>query len=206
MMEQIYPIYDINNLMPDGYGPGRIRHYTLLKEAYGSSSKEVVSNLESIKSNNVCCRFNKSNYASQNLKLALDEVNKNYKLGNYLTPISGTFNFRVIAGTNRLSPHAFGIAIDLKSNKSDYWRWASKEQGEKRLQEYPEEIVKSFEKYGFVWGGKWNHFDILHFEYRPEIIFKAKFFADQNFDNKYWYEGFIGDEKAQSYIDIINKL
>jgi hypothetical protein len=27
-----------------------------------------------------------------------------------------------------------------------------------------------FEKHGFVCGGKWYHFDTMHFEYRPEII------------------------------------
>lgn len=33
----------------------------------------------------------------------------------------------------------------------------------------PLEIVGVFEKYGFVWGGRWYHFDTMHFEYRPEI-------------------------------------
>jgi hypothetical protein len=32
------------------------------------------------------------------------------------------------------------------------------------------EIVKIFEKYGFIWGGKWFVFDNMHFEYRPEIL------------------------------------
>ena len=34
----------------------------------------------------------------------------------------------------------------------------------------PWEIVEVFEKHGFVWDGKWYHFDTMHFEYRPEII------------------------------------
>ena len=34
----------------------------------------------------------------------------------------------------------------------------------------PWEIVEVFEKHGFVWGGKWYHYDTMHFEYRPEII------------------------------------
>ena len=25
-----------------------------------------------------------------------------------------------------------------------------------------------------IWGGKWHRFDIMHFEYRPEIILQAK--------------------------------
>jgi D-alanyl-D-alanine carboxypeptidase len=31
-----------------------------------------------------------------------------------------------------------------------------------------------FEQHGFIWGGKWYHYDTMHFEYRPEIIATAK--------------------------------
>jgi hypothetical protein len=37
---------------------------------------------------------------------------------------------------------------------------------------YPQEIVELFEKHGFIWGGKWSHFDLMHFEYRPEMLKK----------------------------------
>ena len=37
---------------------------------------------------------------------------------------------------------------------------------------YPQEIVDIFEKHGFIWGGKWSHFDLMHFEYRPELLRK----------------------------------
>ena len=37
---------------------------------------------------------------------------------------------------------------------------------------YPQEIVELFEKHGFIWGGKWSHFDLMHFEYRPELLRK----------------------------------
>jgi peptidoglycan LD-endopeptidase CwlK len=32
------------------------------------------------------------------------------------------------------------------------------------------EIVAIFEKHGFIWGGKWYHYDTMHFEYRPELM------------------------------------
>ena len=32
------------------------------------------------------------------------------------------------------------------------------------------ELIAIFEKYGFIWGGRWYHFDTMHFEYRPEIL------------------------------------
>jgi hypothetical protein len=33
----------------------------------------------------------------------------------------------------------------------------------------PFEIVLIFERHGFIWGGKWYHYDTMHFEYRPEL-------------------------------------
>jgi hypothetical protein len=38
----------------------------------------------------------------------------------------------------------------------------------------PMEIVAIFEKHGFIWGGKWYHYDTMHFEYRPEILALAR--------------------------------
>ena len=38
------------------------------------------------------------------------------------------------------------------------------------LDRIPKEIVDVFEKYGFIWGGRWYHYDTMHFEYRPEFL------------------------------------
>jgi len=76
--------------------------------------------------------------------------------------------------------HSFGIAIDIRFNneygKYIYWYWASSTEGrywgiplEKRYL-ISKKIVDVFEKYGFIWGGKWINFDSMHFEYRPELI------------------------------------
>jgi hypothetical protein len=34
----------------------------------------------------------------------------------------------------------------------------------------PFEVVEPFEAEGFIWGGKWYHYDTMHFEYRPELF------------------------------------
>lgn len=34
------------------------------------------------------------------------------------------------------------------------------------------EFLDIFEKYGFIWGGRWYHYDRMHFEYRPELFLK----------------------------------
>src|SRR3569623_1717748 len=34
----------------------------------------------------------------------------------------------------------------------------------------PARNVAIFERHGFIWGGRWSHFDTMHFEYRPELL------------------------------------
>jgi hypothetical protein len=85
-------------------------------------------------------------------------------------PIAGTYNCRAIADTGQLSPHGFGIAIDLNLAVSDYWYWLRRDHNVVYRNRMPQEIVAIFEKHGFIWGGKWYHFDTMHFEYRPELL------------------------------------
>jgi len=89
----------------------------------------------------------------------------------FLAPNGGTYACRTIAGTDRLSLHAFGAAIDINPRFGDYWRWQRFAEGELVWRNrIPLRIVDLFERHGFIWGGKWYHFDTLHFEYRPELI------------------------------------
>lgn len=209
-LDQIYPLSPIKSIMDSNLDPGRARNYELLSEIYGGSKQAIESNLTSVKVGYKNYQFNSSNSAAHSLQAVMSELiplsanNQNVK--RCLLPCSGTYNYRVISGTSRLSPHAYGIAIDLASDKRDYWKWASKEEGGKRLSSYPSELVQIFENNGFVWGGKWCHFDILHFEYRPEIILKARYFTDSVNFNKPWYEGASLDEgNVKIALDIINK-
>ncbi|SKA78902.1 D-alanyl-D-alanine carboxypeptidase [Clostridium sp. USBA 49] len=209
MLEQIYPLCPIDDVMEKNFDPGRIRVYSLLNEVYGSSKKAIESNLVNVEKIN--CRFNKNNKAAESLKNVMDELlplaKGNSKISSCIYPLSGTYNYRVISGTGRLSPHAFGNAIDLARDNRDYWKWASIEQGRNRIKSYPKEIVEIFEKNNFVWGGKWNHFDILHFEYRPEIILKAKYFKDFYKKGEKWYEGIpINDENTKDNIKKIEAV
>ncbi|BBK35054.1 hypothetical protein STAQ_01320 [Allostella sp. ATCC 35155] len=82
----------------------------------------------------------------------------------------GTFNCRTIADTDRLSLHGFGIAIDVAPNEEGYWKTADTDAKGRpiRRNHIPPAIVAAFEREGFVWGGRWNRFDVFHFEYRPE--------------------------------------
>jgi hypothetical protein len=87
----------------------------------------------------------------------------------YLVPSAGTYVCRGIAGTGQRSMHGYGIAIDIATLRSDYWRWTGGGTAAYRNR-IPSEIVSIFERHGFIWGGRWNHFDTMHFEYRPELL------------------------------------
>jgi D-alanyl-D-alanine carboxypeptidase len=90
----------------------------------------------------------------------------------YLAPSAGTYNCRPIAGTDRMSMHAYGASIDLNTKFANYWRWSKPGKDGKYAwtNQLPQEIVEVFERHGFIWGGRWYHYDTMHFEYRPELL------------------------------------
>ncbi|AEF85738.1 conserved hypothetical protein [Treponema primitia ZAS-2] len=98
---------------------------------------------------------------------------------NRLDTLAG-WNWRSIADTQSRSFHAYGAAVDLlpasQGGLQSYWLWTSQNYPawwavpyEKRLHP-PAAVIRAFEEYGFIWGGKWLFFDTMHFEYRPEIL------------------------------------
>jgi len=157
----------------ENFEPGRIRYEPFFKKMYGNSSSEVTKNLVSIKwvdGTNVV--FTSVNGAADSLaEVAEDLIELGDQYMKYLRNIGGTFNWRNIAGTTRLSNHSFGSAIDISTKFSNYWKW----QGDLSYRnQIPIEIVEVFEKHGFIWGGKWYHYDTMHFEYRPELLMDGK--------------------------------
>lgn len=85
----------------------------------------------------------------------------------FLYPIGGTYNCRAVADTGGTSMHAWGAAIDINPAYADYWFWRPDRAYVNRI---PLAIVAIFERHGFIWGGRWLHFDTMHFEYRPELL------------------------------------
>ncbi|MDP4146351.1 MAG: M15 family metallopeptidase [Bacillota bacterium] len=207
-LEQIYPLVFTKKLMDKNFDPGRFRNYALLSEVYGQSRQQIEQNLKNVRVGYSNCLFNKNNGAAQALQNVMKELTSlsasRPDIRRNVFPCSGTYNYRLISGTNQLSPHGYAIAIDLARDNRDYWQWATPQQGEERLVSYPKEIVDIFEKNNFVWGGKWNHFDILHYEYRPEIILKARYFSHKSTGE--WYDGVGSNEDAvKGYISKINE-
>jgi hypothetical protein len=88
----------------------------------------------------------------------------------YLVPSAGTYACRGVADTGLLSMHAHGAALDIAIRHSDYWAWARPRGEILHRNRVPPEIVEAFEAERFIWGGKWYHYDTMHFEYRPELF------------------------------------
>ena len=169
---QPYPLF--KPLALPSNDAGRYRNYELLDKIYGANEAEVKANLTDVvwlkNHGGKTFKFNSKNGAAAALQAVSNELDaltaKKPELLKFLDNPSGTFNWRVIEGTKRKSAHSYGIAIDINTDKSDYWRWSK--DGSYRNQ-IPEEIVRVFEKHGFIWGGRWISFDTMHFEYRPEF-------------------------------------
>lgn len=159
--------------------PGRARHTELFNRMYGDClKKEVERNLVTIpwlsRKWGKAVRITRINGVADRLAAVSRDLDAlPPRFDPFLFPHDGTYNCRPIAGTDRLSAHGHGIAIDLAASQADYWRWAAKAD-ERAVVAYrnrfPLEIVEIFERHGFIWGGKWYHYDTMHFEYRPELL------------------------------------
>ncbi|MEO6953355.1 MAG: M15 family metallopeptidase [Polyangia bacterium] len=88
-------------------------------------------------------------------------------VGPWMQKLSGTLVVRNIAGTTRPSSHSYGISLDLDSARTQFWRWDRPPHWHNTV---PQAIVDAFEAEGFIWGGRWYHYDTMHFEYRPELL------------------------------------
>jgi peptidoglycan LD-endopeptidase CwlK len=160
------------------FDPGRFRCAALFKKMYGANASEVESHLVTIPwlphSTHGSVRITRVNGVDHQLEAVsaeLDQLPPEEK--KYVLKTGGTFNWRPIAGSEQLSAHSFGIAIDIDPDFSDYWRWSSPGDKDKPIpykNRIPHRIVEIFERHGFIWGGKWYHYDTMHFEYRPELM------------------------------------
>lgn len=160
-----------------GEDAGRTRFQELFFSLYGDSAAAVSRQLVPVTwIDGSSLSFSSLHGAAAALQAVSDElrvlIQKYPALRVYVQPpLGGTYQWRTIAGSTNLSVHSFGVAIDISVEYSDYWQWDSgKIQYKNRI---PAEIARAFERHGFIWGGKWHHYDTMHFEYRPELLLKA---------------------------------
>ncbi|UFZ03644.1 M15 family metallopeptidase [Bradyrhizobium ontarionense] len=157
--------------------PGRFRNEAFFKKMYGDcSAGGVTPNLVSItwlpKSWGKTVSVTRVNGVAERLKEISREIDDlDPKIKRAAFPIAGVLSCRPVADTGRMSMHGYAAAIDLNLGYSDYWLWGAKSSPSIPYKNrFPQQIVEIFERHGFIWGGRWYHYDTMHFEYRPELL------------------------------------
>jgi D-alanyl-D-alanine carboxypeptidase len=157
--------------------PGRVRNRAFFDKMYGNCwYSGVVPRLVPVvwlpRSWGRSIRITSVNGVAERLAAVSDELDAlPDAFRRYAYPPAGTYNCRTVADTGEPSMHAWGAAIDISTAHADYWLWRGSGVGDGRLvNRIPLEIVAIFERHGFIWGGKWSHYDTMHFEYRPELL------------------------------------
>jgi hypothetical protein len=153
--------------------PGRFRNVAFFDKMYGDCEKgEVERKLVKVawlpKAGGGFVRITTVNGVAERLRAVSEALERLApEFWKFAVPSAGTFNCRTVKDTGNRSMHAWGAAIDLNTKFADYWLWSRNGAYRNRM---PFEIVDVFEHNGFIWGGKWGHFDTMHFEYRPELL------------------------------------
>ncbi|MGO9399445.1 MAG: M15 family metallopeptidase [Xanthobacteraceae bacterium] len=158
------------------FDPGRVRFEPLFAAMYGDCRRSEVTpklkTIEWLSAHNggrvSITTVNGVDKALAAVSRELDQLPSDFM--KFLIPTSGTYNCRAVAGSSVRSMHAYGAAIDLNVKYADYWRWSADPHAPTWKNRIPIEIVRTFERHGFIWGGYWYHFDTMHFEYRPELL------------------------------------
>ena len=111
--------------------------------------------------------------AADSLRAVARDISRHPEYRKYMSQ-SSTFYWRKVRGAQRQSAHSYGIAIDINVGFSNYWLWTNRGAKETDRIRYenriPQGLVHIFERHGFIWGGRWYHYDTMHFEFRPEFL------------------------------------
>lgn len=158
-----------------GFDPGRNRNEAFLKFLYGENDRAVEKHLVKVNFFGETWKFSSRHGAAAALGRVAARLERavaaDPELREYILPGGGTYAWRKIKDSPRLSAHSFGVCIDLNIEKGIYWLWHPEPETIATIRrDYPQIIVDAFEAEGFIWGGKWHSFDFMHFEYRPELL------------------------------------
>jgi len=175
-LSQSYDAGGIETPPPYLFDPGRLRYQPFFQALYGKDQKAIEKNLVTIQwptlKGSVKLPVNRIDGVDKKLLAIGQEIAKLPKKDRIWAEGATTYAYRVIKDTDRLSMHSYGIAIDLAPATTQYWKDEAPSETAKigYKNTMPLSIVRIFEKHGFIWGGRWYHYDTMHFEYRPELL------------------------------------
>lgn len=185
-----YPPGRLENIPP--FNPPEQRASDFLESMFGRTSREIRTHCQSVSFlkhsafvNRLCVEPLKN--VEQSI---LEAARHKPEVREFIADLKIMYSFqrKNVIGTGSVSYHSYGLALDLipKSyqRKHVYWKWSAVMNKtwyrtpwfltplESRWSP-PQSVIDAFEENGFIWGGKWVHFDTVHFEYRPELLKKS---------------------------------
>jgi hypothetical protein len=157
-------------VMLENHDPGRIRVERLFEVVYGASPRDV--SLSRIQFAGHAVKVHtRVKTAFLRVAARLDvALGKDPALRRFVQQLGGTL---ASADAVRIAPatvHRFGIAIDLDPSQGTYWESDRRAGRIAWRNNVSQPIVDAFEAEGFLWGGRWYHYETMHFEYRPELV------------------------------------
>ncbi len=163
---------------PLDFEPGRVRELTFLGALYGATRDAVAARTVTVdwmpRSGGGPLTVTAVAGVAQALARVSADLERELPadLRALVARSAGAFVWRTVRGSDRRSAHSYAIAVDVGLQRADYWDWNRPgPDGRYRYKNrFPLEVVAIFERHGFIWGGRWYHFDTMHFEYRPELL------------------------------------
>jgi len=194
-----YSREDIERIRRESSAEARLaqdnRHYGFFMALYGAATeREAEGLLKGIRFLGRQIRVNNAIAAS------LERIDSNINrlaaadsaLKNFLDSIGSAqcYAWREIRLKRQMSYHSWGMALDIlpkvQGSRAIYWLWEQNRNdawmmipAEQRWQPH-QAFIRAFENEGFVWGGKWELYDNMHFEFRPELHEMNRLLAAQN--------------------------
>lgn len=144
-------------VLKDHFGEFPIRDVTGRAVAVGATWRNehlVASNLPRV-GHTLCHRT-----VTEAFRAVLAELEANGLL-DQISPsrYQGCWVGRVIGASRTLSHHSWGVAVDVNVNPSDVF-----------TSDLSEDVIATFERHGFVWGGDFLRPDQPHFEYVGDLL------------------------------------
>jgi hypothetical protein len=211
-----YPPQYIENLRSRGSSGARLERRDInrafLGILYGGLERKEIEALL-VRVDFLGARVTVHKYIAEPLKKVDAEIRKWGGANDFISSIGSIdgYSWRQIAGTQRMSYHSWGLAVDVQpkrlGGKAIYWLWEMERNKDWMLVPLenrwnpPRQVIEAFEKEGFIWGGKWPVYDNMHFEYRPELHEFSRLMAAEPVTEN----NGSGRELHHVYPDTINK-
>lgn len=114
------------------------------------------------------------------LKFPICQINPISKFNNNdIDSVKGNntscFNYRYVIGTDKISDHATGNAIDINPMQNPWVHTSAhkipgREYNTNNKGTITSEVVTIFSKYGWQWGGNWRNPDYQHFFKEDKLL------------------------------------